>query len=324
MNLKQYTFLINLFSNTENKLDPNTLKSNFSYFFQESWEQIPLENKREDKEGKKDREEREEREKLKLFNKIKTRIDNLSKENETLKVNKGFNWRKAKILFSSIAASIVIILGITFLFNKTTKIHYLEITAENNLEVNLPDSSSVLLFKGAHIKYASDFTKERSVILNGDAMFKIRKKTDKKFQVKLASSQITVKGTTFIIKQDKKNNANISLIEGCIEFKSLNNVINMKPNDHLAYNAELEKCKITNLAHMKWENQRMYFKDINLQELIKTINTIYNTTLSISPRIKTNPLFTGSIDYYESIDEIISKLCFTMNIKYDSSKQEFI
>lgn len=331
MEYKHYKYIISLLTEKINELDFNTMKSNFNYFFTESWKKIPM----------KENEIENQADKKVILNKIEERINKTNEQTNKLMASPAtaktrtqkkhsenviqIDWSKRIKQYTGIAVAVAFIVGLTVFFTRPNDVQYLNITAQNDLKIQLPDSSTVLLYKGSHLKYANNFAKERSVILDGNAMFEVRKKLNKEFTVNLNSSLITVKGTSFIIKQDINKNADISLFEGCIEFKTKRegDVVRMNPSDHLIYNADLNKITVSKLAKMQWENGRMYFQDINLKDLISTINTLHNTSITISSNIKSNPLFTGSIKHSDSIHEIISKLCFTMNLNYNEIKNEF-
>jgi ferric-dicitrate binding protein FerR (iron transport regulator) len=93
----------------------------------------------------------------------------------------------------AVAASIALLLAYTFFFNGTVK----EATGYGEqLAITLPDNSEVILNAKSKIKYNNeDWENNRTLLLNGEAFFKVNKGST--FTVNTKQGSVTVLGTQF-------------------------------------------------------------------------------------------------------------------------------
>ena len=168
----------------------------------------------------------------------------------------------------------------------------------------LPDSSKVWMEPGSSIQYTKSFNKERKVWLSGNSLFEVYKHEGSTFQVYIDKAFIEVKGTCFHIKQTDAEKNEITLFRGKIEF-----------------NAEMRVEQITNI---KWENGKYNFTDIPLQELISIINQMYNSDVTLAKGINHESAFTGSIRYDEPLEDVVNKICFTLNLNKEEHANKII
>ncbi|MCL6258993.1 FecR domain-containing protein [Aquiflexum sp. TKW24L] len=95
--------------------------------------------------------------------------------------------------------------------------HY--IAGNGPLEVWLSDSSRVVLKEGAELKVSKDYLEEeRTVILEGDAFFEIKRNVQKPFLVQSESHFVKVLGTSFLVQSAKPEEATVSVFSGKVEF----------------------------------------------------------------------------------------------------------
>ncbi|NJM94670.1 MAG: FecR domain-containing protein [Cytophagales bacterium] len=92
-----------------------------------------------------------------------------------------------------------------------------EVYADNNISIYLPDSSYVILNKGGRITY-DGFGNNRDVHLAGEALFIVRKDTNRPFRVITNTIVATALGTSFNVKSDGEDgSASVSLLSGKVE-----------------------------------------------------------------------------------------------------------
>lgn len=181
----------------------------------------------------------------------------------------------------------------------------------------LPDSTKVWMEPGSSIQYAKAFNSSRKVWLEGNSLFEVYKHEGSTFQVYIDKAFIEVKGTCFLIKQSNAEKNEITLFNGKIEFnvESTGEKTMMKPLQKMIYNSLNAQTRIEQIANIKWENGKYNFKDIPLQELVSTINKMYDSNIILANDINHESAFTGSIRYDESLEDVINKICFSLNLK---------
>lgn len=221
-----------------------------------------------------------------------------------------------------IAASValVLIVGGLWMYSNTgrTQIEkYIEFTAQESRMYLLPDSSKVWMQPGSSIRFAENFKECRDVWLKGNSLFEVRKNSGSKFRVYIDKAFIEVKGTCFLIKQNNPNANEITLFNGSIEFniESTHDKIAMKPLQELVYNPVSVRTQLRRIENIEWQNGRYNFTQFNLEHLTRIMNQMYGSHITISDKVNKNCAFTGSIRYDESLEDVIDKICFSLNLR---------
>ena len=173
---------------------------------------------------------------------------------------------------------------------------------------------------GSSIQFHKAFDKDRNVWLNGNSLFEVRKQKEGNFIVHINKAYIEVKGTCFSVKQDKTERNEITLLHGKIDFniETTGEKIVMKPLQKVLYNPNNAQTEITEIYNVNWENGKYNFKDTPLVQLIQIINQIFNANISVDSEIGQQSAFTGSIRYDESLEDVINKICFSLNLKNEN------
>lgn len=224
-------------------------------------------------------------------------------------------------LWHSLAAAVAILLvigGLLFLSgnDKMGVEKYVKIIAENNQLYVLPDSTKVWMQPGSSIRYAKAFKQDRKVWLEGNSLFEVHKNQGSTFQVYINDAFIEVKGTCFLVKQEDAHCSEVTLFEGKIEFNipSTKQKTVMRPLQKLTYNPVDSQSQISDIANISWEDGRYNFKDVPLTQLIQTVGQMYHTDILLQGVHKDESSFSGSIHYNEPLDNVLNKICFSLNL----------
>ena len=229
------------------------------------------------------------------------------------------------------AASVAILLLIGGLWmilgdNKAEMNELVRIEAQQSMMYILPDSTKVWMKPGSSIQFAKSFNKERKVWLSGNSLFEVYKHEGSTFQVYIDKAFIEVKGTCFHIKQTDAEKNEITLFHGKIEFnvESTGQKTVMKPLQRVIYNPRNAEMRVEQITNIKWENGKYNFTDIPLQELISIINQMYNSDVTLAKGINHESAFTGSIRYDEPLEDVVNKICFTLNLNKEEHANKII
>lgn len=229
------------------------------------------------------------------------------------------------------AASVAILLLIGGLWmilgdNKAEMNELVRIEAQQSMMYILPDSTKVWMKPGSSIQFAKDFNKDRKVWLSGNSLFEVYKHEGSTFQVYIDKAFIEVKGTCFHIKQTDAEKNEITLFRGKIEFnvESTRQKTVMKPLQRVIYNPRNAEMRVEQITNIKWENGKYNFTDIPLQELISIINQMYNSDVTLAKGINHESAFTGSIRYDEPLEDVVNKICFTLNLNKEEHANKII
>lgn len=272
----------------------------------------------------------------KQWNESGNRIVNMEvKEQIWKKVKARCEYKKknqvpVELRWALVAASFTLLLitGGFWFMSKGDKIadEFVKVTALQSQMYTLPDSTKVWMESGSSIKYAKAFDKDRKVWLSGNSLFEVCKHEGSTFQVYIDKAFIEVKGTCFLVKQTNAEKNEITLFHGKIEFnvESTGQRTVMKPLQKIIYNPFNAETTVEQIANIKWENGKYNFTDIPLPKLIGIINQMYDSDITLAKDINHEAAFTGSIRYDEPLDDVIDKICFSLNLKKEANTHEII
>ena len=271
----------------------------------------------------------------KQWNESGNRIVNMEvKEQIWKKVKARCEYKKNQVpvelrwYFAAASLALLLTIGGFWLKSNGDKIadEFVKVTALQSQMYTLPDSTKVWMESGSSIKYAKAFGKDRKVWLSGNSLFEVCKHEGSTFQVYIDKAFIEVKGTCFLVKQTNVEKNEITLFHGKIEFnvESTGQKTLMKPLQKIIYNPNNAETRIEQIANIKWENGKYNFTDIPLQELISIINQMYNSDVTLAKGINHESAFTGSIRYDEPLEDVVNKICFTLNLNREEHANKII
>jgi ferric-dicitrate binding protein FerR (iron transport regulator) len=192
-------------------------------------------------------------------------------------------------------------------------------------ELQLPDGSSVYLNSDSRIEYPSDFsTKERRVVLHGEAFFNVAKDRSHPFVVDLGKIGVLVTGTKFnVFNYPNEENAEIVLAEGKVNvIENASNtgtlLANMNPGEQVVYEKNGEKLllhKVDVSRYISWIDGLLIFRDDTMEKVVHRLERWYNVDITIAnPEIK-EYIFTGTFKH-ETISQVLDLLKRTSPIDY--------
>ncbi len=190
--------------------------------------------------------------------------------------------------FRKIAAAVVLLIATVsvgyFVFNKVTE--NTVITASNTItkgkKVLLADGSVVWLNKNATLSYPKKFkNNRREVTLSGEAFFEIAKDKNRPFTVQMKTTNVTVLGTSFNIKEDSLQTL-VSVKTGKVRVKAtkLNKSVVITPNETAKVSTDgLQYFKTKNKNYLAWKTGKFEFnkwKSIHFSLLHEKAETFFS------------------------------------------------
>lgn len=176
-----------------------------------------------------------------------------------------------------------------------------------NQTVELPDGSVVTLNANSVLSYdTEDFTRgERKVIIDGEAFFKISKRTTPggervKFIVETADLEVEVLGTEFNVNT-RRSSTKVVLTEGKVQIKLAKTdsvkPITMIPGEKITYtsgqkSATKEKAQI-NVA-TSWKQNELVFEDTPVKDIIHVLEDNYGLKIQLRKRGIADRRYTGT------------------------------
>ena len=250
--------------------------------------------------------------------------------------------KKVYQTFSRIAAililPVIILAGWYFIHNEKTSslenIPYAKIYSPLGARTHfeLPDGSSGWLNTGSTLKFPIRFKgRKRTVILEGEGYFEVKKDAKKPFVVHTGNMKIMALGTTFNVQNypDDKEHA-ITLESGKLVIYDYNNggkakrISTLDPGEQVTIdkqNHSVKKIKVNPGDYCSWINGLLVFRSDPMEDVVKKISRWYNATIIIKdPELRTYRYRATFKD--ETLDEVLKLLKMTSPIDYKENKRK--
>ena len=198
----------------------------------------------------------------------------------------------------------------------TSSINTLSTSKGQQIQVLLPDGSTVYLNAASSLKYPSSFSKrkERRVELYGEGYFEIAKDRAHPFFVKTNKQQVEVLGTHFNINSyDDAPAIKTTLIEGSVKLSlpgktKLEDKV-LKPGQQSSLIGNHFKIAGVQMDDaIAWKDGYFVFDGEPLTQVMQHISRWYNVDVQFSEASLKNVQLSGSISKYVKITQVLQKL----------------
>ncbi len=252
--------------------------------------------------------------------------------NETKRVGKVVQMpSRTNQLLYRIAASIVILLGVTWIYtSKFSEPEMLKFAtlANEQKELILPDNSKVFLNANTSIEYPEDFKgNTREIKLEGEAFFEITKDASHPFIIHTANAYTKVLGTSFnILARKNSDQIVVSVKTGKVEvgLDEQHNV-QLEPGYTAKVNLgnkEVEKLVTPSENYLSWKTKEIVFSDVTIAEVISFMETYYDVNVDANTEIL-ECHFTGKFNN-PSLTELLNVLELSNGIQVEMKEKEII
>ena len=194
----------------------------------------------------------------------------------------------------------------------------------------LPDSTEIMLNAGSSISFPGNFTQasRRTVKLQGEAFFKVKRDPNHPFIVHSSNLQTLVLGTSFNIRAWGKSSPEVTVLTGKVAVSrdsagTQSAAIQLLPNQKagldlksgLLYREKLEDARTA----IGWTEGKMTFDQTPMEEVFEAIERRYGVTL-IADRSFKDCKLTARFGN-TNIKEVLQTIQMTLNIQYTINKQ---
>jgi len=229
-----------------------------------------------------------------------------------------------------IAASILLLLSAGYLGYQMGDRNEQQLITMNHLltgpdgkgEYLLPDGSTVWLNASSVLKYPETFTGgKRTVYLEGEALFEVKKDKKNPFFVKAGGLDIEVVGTRFLARNySRKNTVEAVLVNGIVNVSGdyFIQPTTLHPGELLTYNkktGQTNLSKVNTDDYTNWIHSRLVFDKTNLAQVIINLEKWYDIEIVATPELVRNTHMSFTIRR-ESLEEILKNMSLTAPIDY--------
>lgn len=218
--------------------------------------------------------------------------------------------------YISIAASIILILGFSFMYCRHSIATITIQTLAETKTIALPDGTKVILNHFSSLSYPEEFNEDsRNVQLSGEGYFEVMKNPQQPFIVTAEEIKVRVLGTHFNINAYSNNrNVTTTLLEGSVEVtenKNSDKVI-LKPNESAIYDKVTTTLIQQKDKHAQneiaWCDGNILFDDMPLKEIVQELSNRFGVDIQIEDSNLQDFRLTGRFTNEEGVVEILKLL----------------
>lgn len=283
----------------------------------------------------------------KIASKIK-QVVNTTDDNKYMPAKKEhYSDRKIKRNYSmAIVGSIlgILFIGGYFLTDRTPIVSTQQLVAEKlekstskgqRSSILLRDGSKVTLNSETKIIYDDNFgLNNRRIYLNGEAFFEVTKNRNLPFTVTSEHLVTRALGTSFNVRDyADEADASIALATGEVKVNRTavankdSNVI-LKPNEQITLDKTSQVWMKTIFdvdRVLSWKENNLYFNDMNLSDIIKTLERWYNVKISVVGNGIEKLKYEGTGKFErQSLENILGALGYTMGFESSVNEKQII
>ncbi len=240
---------------------------------------------------------------------------------------------------SSIAAMLLIIIGLSFYFNPENGNNISRIKSdiplsdwakyENSsakiLKISLPDGSSVWLQPKTQLSYNQSDRVYRQVNLKGEAFFDVKRDETRPFLIYSGKMTTKVLGTSFNVKAyPETEKFEVSVVTGKVSvINESEKEVFVTPKQQVVLEIRSDVLTINELPQNKtfyWELASLNFDDTSMQSVVDNIEHNFNVKIHLDPKLK-NCRLSGNFDK-EHLSTILEIICKSIDAEYVMDGQE--
>lgn len=224
-----------------------------------------------------------------------------------------------------IAATLLLLIASGFIINYflfTSRDIQFE-TADNTLEITLPDGSQVTLNRYSELAYNPDYGKqERRVRIKGEGFFDVERNPQKTFVIEINKATVEVLGTSFNVRGYETENLEVVVKTGTVKLSApeKNRNIILKAGERGVYEKDtknLTQVTNTDLNFLAWKTRKIIFEESDLRSVVESINRIYGSDIRIAAQVSESCVVTVTFEQ-QSLESILNVLKDTLNLTYSS------
>jgi len=246
---------------------------------------------------------------------------------------------------AGIAATLVLLISSNFIFFfDAPSENVLETTAAievktierltprgNKKIITLPDGSTVVLNADSKLTYGSDFSTNRTIILEGEGFFDVVKDENHPFKVITDNIATSALGTSFNIKAYKGNpNIQVTLATGKVRVENSfdKNLLEIQPGEAVYYsenNNSLEKQNVDLSNVLSWKEGILQFEKTPFNLIVEDLERWYGVEIKVSGNKKI-PEYkcSGTFKPHEYLSNVLKVLSYSVDFEYTIDGNEVI
>ncbi len=245
---------------------------------------------------------------------------------------KDFRFRKIHY-----AATVIILIGLSISFGyfisksfflSDEKFTEIIVPKGERSKLVLPDGSKVQLNSDSKLKFNSFNTKERKVILEGEAYFEVIHNNSRPFIVEASGLRIEDLGTSFNISNYPNDQSVVTYLhsgEIRVDLDKKKEVF-LKPSEVFSYNKVNKDYSVSTVNDQRiidWTKNILTIKGETLEQLAKKLERQFDIQITFNDEELKERTYSGSIKD-EDLDTVLEAIKYTSTFNYEREGQNVI
>lgn len=177
----------------------------------------------------------------------------------------------------------------------------------------LPDGSTLWINSGSLISYASNFSTNRILNVQGEVYLEVKKDVAHPFVVKTNRLEVTVLGTSFNVTDYASDSESaVVLVRGSVDVNIGNTVRKrLVPNQRLSNDhGKVNVDQVDVDKYICWKDDLMNCNGQKLNDILKSLARYYAVKIEVSGNLK-EELYYGNLDLNRTIEDVLSTISLT-------------
>lgn len=243
--------------------------------------------------------------------------------------------RLMRPVFAGMAAAIAVLclcgaLGIWLLNDWGTDERLLSLKngpEDNTLVTTLEDGSIIYLAQDATLSYPEHFEADKRLVkLDGNALFDVSGNKQRPFLIETKYTTIEVVGTAFNVKNNGKNDFELSVQRGLVKVTRLDNGESsfVKAGETVILNKNLFlKSPTSDMDQFAQYTERIQFKDETLANIVRVINRMSSQPVQLSSSELENRRLT--VSFYDNSPAAMTELiCLALGLTSEQKEDTLV
>ena len=213
--------------------------------------------------------------------------------------------------------------------NQPMKYHTLAVPVGGEYHFTLADGTRVWVNSASEVRFPNCFSGgKREIYVKGEVYLEVARDEKHPFVVHAGENEVRVLGTRFnLTAYPDEQEVITTLVEGSVEFWNDQSSIRLKPGEQSVLDREtnnLEKQKVDVSIYTSWVSGTYEYERMPLSDITRQLSRWYDVQFVYETTEFSNHPFTGVVKRDQSLEEVLSIIEKTTNIKFKISGRTII
>ena len=213
--------------------------------------------------------------------------------------------------------------------NQPMKYHTLAVPVGGEYHFTLADGTRVWVNSASEVRFPNCFFGgKREIYVKGEVYLEVARDEKHPFIVYTGENEVRVLGTRFnLTAYPDEQKVITTLVEGSVEFRNDQSSVRLKPGEQSVLNRatnKLEKQKVDVSIYTSWVSGTYEYERSPLSDITRQLSRWYDVQFIYESTEFSNHPFTGVVKRDQSLEEVLSIIEKTTNIKFKISGRTII